>query len=93
MSATFDRPNHETFLSVPAVLCIVIHIPTSDNKSCMDSIESKGITHAKSTLAPVQHIHGTNGSGISQRVDMDIYITLGQDMNIHNDCNWTLSNF
>lgn len=41
VSATFDRPNHETFLSDPAVLCIVIYIPTSDNKSCIDSTESK----------------------------------------------------
>jgi len=53
MSATFDRPNHETFLSIPAVLCFFIRIPTSDNESCMDSTESKDITHAKATLAQV----------------------------------------
>lgn len=50
-----------------------MHIPTFDNESCMDSTESKGITHAKSTLAQVQHVHGTDGPGFSQkRVDMDI---------------------
>lgn len=51
VSATFNRPNHKLFLSVPAVLCIVIYVPTSDNESCTDSTESKGITPAKSTLA------------------------------------------
>lgn len=96
VSVTFERPNNEELLSIPAVLCIAIHIPTSDNKICMVSKDSKGITYTKSTLVQVQHVHGTNGSRISQIQLCKSVLpqnTLGQDIKMHNDCNWALSNF